>query len=184
MRMNAMLCGAAIAFAFIAAQCIAHAEVVDQQANGFSVQETGTVAASPDRVYAAIADIGHWWSSDHSFSHDAKNMHMDARAGGCWCETLPDGGSVMHMTVAYAAPGKLLRLRGALGPFQATGMEGVLSFALKPNGASTDVTVTSENGGYMKGGPGPLPKLADGVLAEQLLRLKKFVETGAPDPGR
>lgn len=182
MQTKAMLCGAAVAFALVAAQCTAHAEVVDQQANGFSISEAATIAASPDKVYTALTDIGHWWSSGHTFSRDAKNMHMDARAGGCWCETLPDGGSVLHMTVVYAAPGKLLRLRGALGPFQATGMEGVLTFALKPNGSSTDVTVTSDIGGYMKGGLGPLPKAADGVIGEQVQRLKSFIETGSPEP--
>ncbi len=184
-NMKAMLSGAAVAFALVAMQCAAHGEVVDQQANGFSLQEKTQIAASPDKVYAALIDIGRWWSSAHSFSGAAKNMTLDARAGGCWCEALPKtGGSVQHMTVVYANPGEMLRLRGALGPFQATGMEGAMNIVLTPNKQGTEVEIVYNLGGYILNGYQSLPTTADGVLGLQLFRLKQLIETGSANTPR
>jgi uncharacterized protein YndB with AHSA1/START domain len=176
---KSMLGGAAVAFVLIGG---ARCAVADQSATGFELRETAHIAAAPDKVYAALIQPAKWWSSDHTFSGSAANMTMDAKAGGCWCESIPGGGSVLHMTVVMASPGKALRLRGALGPFQGTGMEGAMAFVLKADaGGATDLTMTYDIGGYMKGGFGPLPAGADGVLAEQMARLKAFVEAGSPE---
>ena len=184
-NMKAMLSGAAVAFALIAMQCAAHGEVVDPQPNGFSLQEKEQIAAPPDKVYAALIDIGHWWSNAHTISGDAKNMTLDARASGCWCETLPkSGGSVQHMTVIYADPGKVLRLHGALGPFQGSGMDGTMNIVLKPNKDGTQVVLVYNLGGYIRGGYQSLPTSADGVLGLQLFRLKQLIETGSADTPR
>ena len=184
-NMKAMLSGAAVAFALVAMQCAAHGEVVDQQPNGFSLQEKEQIAAPPDKVYAALIDVGHWWSSAHSFSGDAKNMTLDARGGGCWCETIPKtGGSVQHMTVVYADPGKMLRMRGALGPFHATGMEGAMNIVLTPNKQGTEVQMVYNLGGYVLNGYQSLPTSADGVLGLQLFRLKQLIETGSANTPR
>jgi uncharacterized protein YndB with AHSA1/START domain len=184
-NLKAMLSGAAVAFALIAMQCSAHGEVVDQQANGFSLQEKEQIAAPPDKVYAALIDIAHWWSGAHSFSGDAKNMTLDARAGGCWCEALPKtGGSAQHMTVIYTDPGKLLRMHGALGLFQSSGMDGAMNIVLTPNKGGTEVDIVYNLGGYAWGGYGSLPQSADGVLGLQLFRLKQLVETGSADTPR
>jgi hypothetical protein len=70
----------------------AHAAIDDAQPNGFSVVEAVHIAAPPDKVYAVLIDPARWWDGGHSFSRDAKNFTLDARAGGCWCETLPGRG--------------------------------------------------------------------------------------------
>jgi len=182
---RSVLGGAAVAAALVTAQCAAHAEVVDQQANGFSLQEKEQIAATPDKVYAALIDPAKWWGNAHTFSGDAKNMTLDAHAGGCWCESLPkSGGSVLHMTVVNADPGKLLRLRGALGPFQSTGMDGAMNFVLTPNKQGTEIKLVYNLGGYVWGGYQALPKTGDGVLGLQLFRLKQFIETGSADTPR
>ena len=62
------------------------AEIVDSSANGFTVKETVNIQASPQDVYAKIFKIGDWWSSDHTFSHDAHNLSLEDKAGGCFCE--------------------------------------------------------------------------------------------------
>ncbi len=177
---KSILGGAAVAAALVTAQCAAHAEVVDQRATGFSLQEKEQIAATPDKVYAALIQPSKWWSSAHTFSGDAKNMTLDARAGGCWCESLPkNGGSALHMTVVNVDPGKLLRLRGALGPFQSTGMDGAMNFVLTPNKQGTQIELVYNIGGYVWGDFQALPKSADGVLGLQLFRLKQLIETGS-----
>jgi len=154
----------------------AHAEVIDVAANGFEVRESVHVAASPDRAYAELLQPAHWWSSDHTFSGSAANLKLDARAGGCWCESLPDGGSVEHMRVVYVAPGKVLRLRGALGPFQGLAVTGAMTFSVKSNGGGSDITLSYVVGGYAKDGFDALSKAADRVLGEQVARLKNTIE--------
>lgn len=159
----------------------AQAAVTDIAPGGFTLSETVHIAAARDKVYATLIQPPHWWSSSHSFSGDAANFTLDARAGGCWCEALPNGGSAQHLTVIYAAPGDTLRLKGALGPFQSFAVDGVMTWKLKDSGQGTDVTLTYAISGYMKGGFDAIAKGADGVLAEQAARLQHFVETGSPD---
>ena len=173
-----------IAVAFIVAATLARpcgATVVDQGQNGFTIQQKMHIAAPTDKVYAALIAPGKWWSSDHTYSNSAANLALDARAGGCFCETLPGGGSVQHATVAIAMPGAMLRLRGPLGPFQGQGVDSALTFSLKAAGDGTDLTLDNVVGGYMQGGFGKWPVAADGMLAATIARLKIFVETGSPD---
>src|SRR5271169_5896959 len=118
----------------------AAAEVRSVTPNGFEVITIATIAAPADRVYAALGEVGRWWSPAHTFSRDAANLSMELRAGGCFCERLKDGGSVQHLQVVYAAPGQGLRLRGALGPLQTEGVEGTLGWTLKPGEGGTNVT--------------------------------------------
>jgi uncharacterized protein YndB with AHSA1/START domain len=154
----------------------ASADVVNVAANGFEVRETVHVAASPDKVYAAMLMPAHWWNSEHTFSGNAANLSLEARAGGCWCESLPGGGSVEHLRVVYLSPGKVLRLRGALGPFQALAVDGVMTWSVKSAADGSDVSFTYSIGGYLKDGADDLSKAADRVLGEQIDRLKKSVE--------
>jgi len=154
----------------------AAAEVLSASSNGFEVRETVHVAAAPDKAYAALLLPARWWSSDHTFSRNAANLNLDARAGGCWCETLPDGGSAEHLRVVYAAPGKALRLRGALGPLQGMGVDGAMTWSLKGSANGTDISVSYAVGGFSKDGFEELSKGVDHVLSEQTERLKKFID--------
>jgi len=185
MPMKSMLGGAAVALALVTMQCAAHAEVVDKQANGFSLQEKEQIAAPPDKVYQALIAPENWWSSAHTFSGDAKNMTLDPRASGCWCETIPKThGGVAHMMVVYVEPDKILRMQGALGPFQSTGMQGAMNITLTPKDGGTLVELVYNLGGYVLNGYGALPESADGVLGLQLFRLKQLIETGSADTPR
>jgi hypothetical protein len=157
------------------------AEVVSVAGNGFEIRETAHTAAPSDKVYAALLLPAHWWSSDHTFSGSAANLVLDAHAGGCWCETLPGGGSVEHLRVVYVSPGKTLRLRGALGPFQGLPVDGVMTWSVKSVADGTDVSFTYSIGGYAKDGFDELSKMTDHVLGEQLERFKKLVD-GAAGP--
>jgi len=160
--------------------CAASAAVVDTQPNGFAIEDVVYIAAPPDKVYAALIKPALWWNSEHTFSGSASNLSIDAKAGGCFCETLPNGGSTLHAIVVDADPGVTLRLRGPLGPFQGQGVDGALTFTLKAKDGGTDITLENNVGGYMKGGWGRWPAAADAMLGEQMVRLKTYLETGAP----
>jgi Polyketide cyclase / dehydrase and lipid transport len=154
----------------------AAAEVVSIGASGFEVHESVHSSAPASAAYAALINPSRWWNGEHTFSGSAANLTLDARAGGCWCESLPDGGSVEHLHVVYASPGKVLRLRGALGPFQGMPVDGVMTITVKAATDGSDIVMTYAVGGYSKDGFEALAKAADGVLEEQLTRLKKLLD--------
>ena len=154
----------------------AAAEVVSAGQNGFEIRLTAHVAAAPDKAFAALLQPARWWSSEHTFSGSAANLTFDARAGGCWCETLSDGGSVEHMRLVYVAPGKVLRLRGALGPLQGLGVEGAMTWSVKAGASGSEISISYAAGGYVKDGFEALSKGVDHVLGEQLERLRKLID--------
>lgn len=158
----------------------ASADVADAGPNGFLVKHEATINAAPDAVYKALIDIGSWWNPSHSYSGNAANMSIDARPGGCFCEKLPNGGGVEHMRIVFVSPGRMLRMSGALGPLQTSGLAGGMSWTLAAAPAGSKVDLVYSVGGYMQGGADKMAGPVDGVLAEQLKRLKTFVETGSP----
>ena len=162
----------------------AAAEVTDVGGGGFEIVEQVHVAAAPAAVYAAVIAPARWWDSQHTFSGSAANLTLSAKAGGCWCETLANGGSALHLTVVQVVPGKSLRLRGALGPLQGMAVEGAMTFSVKSAGTGTDLKVSYVVGGYAKDGFEGISKAVDRVLSEQVARLQKLAETGTADsPG-
>jgi uncharacterized protein YndB with AHSA1/START domain len=152
------------------------ADVVDAGATGFTVKIVRHVVAPPARVYDTAVAIGTWWGSDHTYSGSAANVSIDPRPGGCWCETLANGGGVHHMTVAFAAPGSLLRFTGGLGPLQSMAATGALTWEFKAAGDGTDVTWTYAVTGYLPGGFESIAPAVDNVLTGQLMNLKAVAE--------
>jgi uncharacterized protein YndB with AHSA1/START domain len=167
-------------FLVLAAAGPAAAEVESIVPTGFEVRSVVVIAAPADRVYSALGEVGRWWDPSHTFSRDAANLSIELRAGGCFCERLKDGGSVQHLQVVYAAPGQGLRLRGALGPLQTEGVDGTLSWMLKPGEGGTSVSLSYVVGGYIRSGMEQWAPKVDRVLDEQLLRLKSYVEGKSP----
>jgi hypothetical protein len=159
----------------------ARAEVADSSATGFLVRNEVVVRALPGTVYAALVErIGSWWDSEHTFSGDARNLSLEAKPGGCLCERLPGGGGVRHLTVVYAQPGRTLRLLGPMGPLQAQGVAGSMTWALGEAQGSTKVVLSYSVGGYVPGGIQTMAGPVDAMLRALLLRLKSYVETGEP----
>jgi uncharacterized protein YndB with AHSA1/START domain len=171
------ICEGAFALALVAP--IAMAEVTGTTASGFEVREKVHIAAVPGTVYAAVLAPKRWWDPKHTYSGDANRLTVDAKEGGCWCETLPGGGAVEHLSITYLAPGKAVRFRGALGPLQAMGVIGSMTITLATADGGTDLTLTYAVGGYAKDGFEDMSKGVDGVLAAQVARLKKVIETGS-----
>jgi len=160
----------------------ARAEVATVAANGFVVRESVPIAASPQAVYEALLQPARWWSPAHTFSQDARNLTLEARAGGCFCERLSHGGSVQHLMVVMVQPGKLLVLRGALGPFQSQGVEGALNWSVTGTGPQSELTLTYTLGGFVSlpGGFEAWAPKVDAMLSEQVHRLQSLLQTGSP----
>lgn len=155
----------------------APAEVVSLDATGFAVRVEHRIAAPPSAVFAALLEPGRWWNGEHSWSGDTTNMTLDPRVGGCFCEKLPkSGGESVHMRVIAIEPGRLLRMNGALGPFQAMGVAGTLSWELTADGAGSRLVQTYALGGHMGGQATALAPIVDGVMSGQAERLKAFAE--------
>ena len=167
---------AVVFLAVLLAAPLTFADVVDSSPNGFGTKVTVTVNAPAARAYAALTKIGSWWNKDHTWSGDSANLSLEARAGGCFCEKLPGGGSVQHMAVIFADPGKMLRLSGGLGPLQDLAVAGVMTFAFSEANGMTTITVTYKISGYMAGGLNALARPVDAVVTEQVMRLKTYVE--------
>ncbi len=153
------------------------AEVKAADANGLIVRQLVHIAATPERVYAALLTPGRWWDSAHSWSGDAANITLDPVAGGCFCEAIPAArGAAEHGRVVNIVPNRLIRLRAELGPFQAMGVAGALSWELAPADGGTMFSQTYVVGGFMPGGFQPMAAAVDGVMGGQASRLKAFVE--------
>jgi uncharacterized protein YndB with AHSA1/START domain len=149
--------------------------------NGFLVKFEVSVTAPPAKVYdALVGQIGSWWNPEHTYSHDAKNLSIDPRPGGCFCEKLPNGGGIEHLRVVYVAPPQVVRFSGALGPLQASGVAGSMTWKLTGGPDSTRLDLSYSVGGFIQGGFDKIAPAVEAMLREQLDRLKLFVETGKP----
>jgi uncharacterized protein YndB with AHSA1/START domain len=157
-------------------------EVKDSAANGFTSVHDVVIAASAARVFAALTtETSKWWDPAHTHSGDAGNLSMQLKAGGCFCERLPDGGVVEHLRVVLVRPGGLLRLSGGLGPLQNMGNTGSMEFRLEPQeDGGTLLRYRYVVGGYYGRGLDTIAETVDQVQLGQLMRLKRYVEEGAP----
>lgn len=154
----------------------ARAEVTDAQPSGFQVRHQVVIAAPAATVWGVLVQPSKWWSSAHTWSGSAANLSLGAASGGCFCERLPSGGSVLHMTTVHAAPGQKLVLSGGLGPLQSSGANGAMTVLLAEKDGATMVTITYDVGGYFKGGLDKLAAPVDMVLGQQVQGLKAAVE--------
>lgn len=153
------------------------ATVTDSDSNGFTVRHTVSIKAARQQVYrAAVQQVDRWWSDDHTVSGDASNMTIDAKALGCFCESLGDGGDVVHMTVTFVNPEVMIRFTGGLGPLGLMGIDGNMTWEFKSVGEITELTLNYAVGGYLAGGLDAIAPAVDSVLVEQMSHLKSFVE--------
>lgn len=163
----------------------AAAEVVDPTETGFVSRLAVEVKAAPADVWKSLIAPNLWWNKAHSYSGDAANLYLDAQAGGCFCEKLPLGkdaapnsrtGSAEHMRVIYAAPGRVLRLSGGLGPLQSEPVGGVLTITLKPTVAGTRILWEYVVGGFMRYKVAEIAPAVDKVMAGQLASLAAHID--------
>lgn len=158
---------------------LAEAAVKETREGAFVVETVVMAEAKPDKVYADLLHIARWWHGDHTWSKSARNLRLEGRAGGCFCEKLAGGGSVQHGRVIFAQPGQLLRIDGALGPMQESAIKGVLTFSLAPDAGGTRITMTYNVAGTLPMESARLAPLVDQVMSMQLNRLRDY-SSGKP----
>ncbi|RAO76395.1 SRPBCC family protein [Dyella jiangningensis] len=161
----------------------ARAEVKEASADHLLIVDARIVHAPPDKVYAALIDVGQWWDSQHTYSGHAANLGIESSAGGCFCERWGTQ-SVAHGRVIWANPGHLLRLDTALGPLQSMAVGGVMTFTLKPADSGTALQFEYRVNGSGSSGLDKLAPNVDGMLMAQLQRLQRYVESGKAPPAK
>ncbi len=164
----------------------AAAEVAASAPASFVVEHGATIDAPIAAVWDVLRNPQRWWDPEHTYSGDAANLYLDAQATGCFCERTPkDKGSVEHAHVVYVAPGRMIRMTGALGPLQAEAVTGTLTLKLDAAGdAATRLSLSYVVGGHMRQGGEALAPLVDKVLATQVARLKAEAEKAPAAPAK
>ncbi len=162
----------------------AGAEVAAASPSSFTIEAEAEIAAAPGKVWRDLTRIDRWWNAAHTYSGDASNLRLDARAGGCWCERWAGGQSAEHMRVVLVMESegvRTLRVAGGLGPLQQMGVSGVLTFTVAPlpNGAKISMTyrVSGDPSLNLEAIAAPV----DNVLMEQFGRLSRYTASGSPD---
>lgn len=153
----------------------ASAEVRAAEAGGFQVAGQITVARPREAVWSVLLAPDGWWSPQHSW-FEGSTLSLDPRPGGCWCEAGPGGAGAMHLIVGFIHPPETLQLLGGLGPLQGLGLDGVLTLTVKAVDGGSEVSWIYTVTGFQPGGVAGLAAPVDGVLAEQMGRLKAAAE--------
>ncbi len=148
-------------------------QVVEVGEHGFVISVERTVATSSEKAYQQFVEVKNWWSSEHTYFGDSKNLSIDARAGGCFCEI--DGAKqVLHMTVSYVDPNNEIRMVGGLGPLQMMGVQGGMSWKFeKIDKKTTKIIHRYHVVGFLAGG---LAKIAGAVNQVQTLQVDRLVK--------
>jgi hypothetical protein len=173
---------AALGLAALAVAAPASAEVVRATDDSFVTRHEVVVEASPKEVWLALISPADWWRSEHTWSGSAKNLTLMPKAGGCFCETIPEvdepgrftlEGSVEHMRVIQAYPESALRMVGNLGPLQSEPVTGVLTIAISKVEKGTRIVWEYNVGGPMRYEVPVISKAVDGVMGVQIAALAK-----------
>ena len=163
---------------FAATASPAFADVKAASETGFNVIHIATVQATPDEIWKRVLTPKDYWNKAHSWSGSSAGFYIDAQANGCFCELFQETdangkvktvGSVEHMRVIFAQPGKVLRMQGALGPLQSEAVIGTLTVAMEPakQDGGTRVSFSYVVGGYMRYKVADIAPAVDKVLGEQ-----------------
>lgn len=169
----------------------ASAEVAASSEAGFVIRLTEEVTATPQESWKMLLTPGEWWSGEHTYSGDAKNLYLDAQATGCFCEKLPRpkgapedqrNGSIEHMHIVYADPNHVLRLTGGLGPLQSEAAHGTLTMTFKAVPGGTRILWEYVVGGYMRYKTDKIGPVVDKVMGEQIRRLGAKLGSKTPPP--
>ena len=147
--------------------------------DGFLVRHQYSIAASPETAWAALVRPELWWPEDHTWSGSRTHLSLAPEAGGCFCERWPEG-SAEHARVVMARPGKLLRMRGSLGPLQEFALTGVLTVSLSATGYGSLATVSYRVSGDEHAGLAQFARVVDEVIGTQFGSFAAYASQARP----
>lgn len=158
----------------------ASAEVLTSGPDHYELRHEAHSSLAPDVLWDRLTRPEDWWHPDHTYSGDARNLSLDAQAGGLWREDW-DGGSVAHGAVLLVKEGEQLRLDAPFGPLQALGVSVVWTITLTPlEGGKTRVVFEERASGTDASGLNALAPAVDFVKQQAISRLVA-PETGPED---
>ena len=150
----------------------AQAEIVSAGDDWFELSNASVIPQKPEAVWRTLLSLPTWWDGAHTYSGKAANLRLEAKAGGCFCETIPaDGSQIEHGRIVYLRPNAALRLYAALGPLQSLGVTGNLTWTLKAVEGGTELRQSYIVAGHMEGGLSTLATPVDSVMTLQFGRL-------------
>lgn len=152
----------------------ARAELVSAGSNGFEIRHSVSLVLPTEQVFASFARIGEWWSADHTYSGEAKNLSLRLTPGGCFCESLKEGGGIEHMRVALVQPGERLVMTGPLGPLLFEAATGVMDVRVERIAGGTRLVLNYRAAGFAKSNAAELAPVVDQVLGEQVKRFRTY----------
>jgi uncharacterized protein YndB with AHSA1/START domain len=156
----------------------AAAEVVSSGSHAFETRQTVNLVIPVPQAYAAFARLNAWWSDDHTYSGKAANLRLALTPGGCFCETIPEGGGVEHMRVSVVQPNERIVMTGALGPLLYEAAPGVMDVKFERSAGGSKVTMTYRAAGFANGNGDKMAPVVDSVLGEQMKRFRTFAAKG------
>lgn len=163
-----------LAVAFLSGVVPAEAAVLSADGHGFEVEQSVPLVVAPDGAFRAFAELPAWWDAKHSYSGDPRNLSLELRPGGCFCERLPGGGGIEHLRVTAWQPGRQLVMTGALGPLLNEAVSGVMVVRVEEIAGGSRLIVNYRAAGFARGGGAALAPAVDGMLAGQLKRLRAY----------
>jgi uncharacterized protein YndB with AHSA1/START domain len=169
---------AAALAAMLMLPAVAAAEVKMATPDGAFIEHRFRIAATPEAAWQVLVHPERYWPKEHTWSGNASNLSMAPEAGGCFCERW-DGGSAEHGRIVMALPGKLLRFRGSLGPFQEMAVTGVLTVTLSPVESGTEAVVTYRLSGDPSHKLDSFIAVVDGVVGLQFGGFARLASTAA-----
>jgi len=154
----------------------AYAEVISSSENGFSLEISVKVNSSPKQAYKQFLQVKDWWNSEHTWFGNAKGLSIQPKVNGCFCEKNGNKQAV-HMTVTYVDPNNEIRMIGGLGPLQAMGLHGGMTWTFeKLDETTTKITHKYNVTGYSKDGLKSLAPVVDSVQQIQVNSLANLLK--------
>lgn len=141
-------------------------EVLRSAPDAMVIEHRFHISVTPVMAWEVLIHPERYWPDDHTWSGQASNMSLSPEAGGCFCERW-QGGSAEHGRIIMAQPGRLLRFRGSLGPFQEMAVSGVLTVRLSAVEDGTEAVVTYRLSGDASHALDTSATVVDRVIGEQ-----------------
>ena len=169
--MNIRIAGSLLATACACLLPPANAEIVSSSPDHYTLRHEAKSPQSTEVIWQRLIHPESWWSSDHTFSGDARNLSLQDFAGGYWREDWDQNG-VVHGKVLTILDGEMLRLDAPFGPLQGMGVTVIWTISLEAaDDGGTKVVFDEVASGSSESGLDQIAPAVDFVKQETIRRL-------------